>query len=58
MLEIVSVLGVLGSPDAVQRLLRLLRNESGEAEGWLRAAAYDALLKARGRGVAKLLDTP
>jgi HEAT repeat protein len=56
MLEIVAVLGMLGSPDAVQRLLRLVRNESGEAEPWLREAAYTALVAARGAGVQKLFE--
>ncbi len=58
MLEIVSVLGALGSPDGVQRLLRLLRSEADEADPWLREAAYSALVAARGRGVAKLLAQP
>jgi HEAT repeat protein len=56
MLEIVAVLGMLGSPDAVQRLLRLVRNETGEAEPWLREAAYTALVAARGAGVQKLFE--
>ncbi len=56
MLEIVAVLGTLGSPDAVQRLLRLVRNESGEAEPWMREAAYTALVAARGAGVQKLFE--
>lgn len=56
MLEIVAVLGVLGSPDGVQRLLRLLRNDNDEAEPWLREAAYNALVVARGEGVAKHLE--
>lgn len=55
-LEIIAVLGVLGSPDGVQRLLRLVKNDSGEVEGWVREAAYGALLAARGEGVMKLLE--
>ncbi len=55
-LEIVAVLGALGSPDGVQRLVRILKNESGEAEPWLREAAFAALVAARGEGLLKLLD--
>lgn len=55
-LEIIAVLGVLGSPDGVQRLLRLIKSDAGDAEPWLREAAYAALVVARGEGVRKLLD--
>ena len=55
-LEIIAVLGVLGSPDGVQRLLRLLKKDSGDAEPWMREAAYAALVVARGEGVGRLLE--
>ena len=57
MLEIVAVLGALGSPDGVQRLVRLLRGTGEEAPPWLREAAYDALVAARGSGVLKMLES-
>lgn len=56
MLEIVAVLGTLGSPDGVQRLMKLVKSESSEVMPWMREAAYNALLAARGRGVTRLLD--
>lgn len=53
-LEILSVLGSLGSPECVQRLVRIMRDES--APEWLREAAYQGLLAARGDAVQKLLE--
>jgi HEAT repeat protein len=53
-LEILSVLGTLGSPECVQRLVRVLRDES--APEWMREAAYQGLLTARGEAVQKLLE--
>ncbi len=55
-LEIIAVLGALGSPDGVQRLMRLVKSESADVQPWMREAAYNALLVARGRGVTRLLD--
>ncbi len=55
-LEIVAVLGTLGSPDGVQRLMKLVKSESADVMPWMREAAYNALLAARGRGVTRLLD--
>jgi HEAT repeat protein len=52
-LEIVSVLGALGSPECVQRLVRIMREESSPE--WLREAAYQGLLAARGEAVQKLM---
>jgi len=40
----------------VQRLLRVLKIDSGEVEPWLREAAYAALVVARGEGVGRLLE--
>ncbi len=54
-LEILSVLGTLGSPECVQRLVRIMRDES--APDWLREAAYQGLLAARGDAVQKLLES-
>jgi hypothetical protein len=53
-LEIVAVLGTLGGPECVQRLVRLVRDDG--ALPWLREAAYQALVAARGDAVQKLLD--
>jgi HEAT repeat protein len=53
-LEILSVLGTLGSPECVQRLVRIMRDEG--APEWLREAAYQGLLAARGDAVQKLLE--
>jgi hypothetical protein len=53
-LEILSVLGTLGSPECVQRLVRIMRDEA--AAEWLREAAYQGLLAARGDAVQKLLE--
>ena len=53
-LEILAVLGALGSPECVQRLVRILRDESAPA--WMREAAYQGLLAARGEAVQKLLE--
>jgi HEAT repeat protein len=57
-LEMLASLGKLGSADAVQRLLRLAMpqqqvGDTGEAprEAWLRIAALEALVKARGSAV-------
>jgi HEAT repeat protein len=57
-LEMLASLGKLGSADAVQRLLRLAMpqqqaGDTGEAprEAWLRIAALEALVKARGNAV-------
>ena len=55
LLEILTVFGQLGSPECVQRLVRLVRDET--AETWMREAAYQSLLAARGEMVSKLLDT-
>lgn len=55
-LEIIAVLGALGSPDAVQRLMRIVKSDSPEVEPWRREAAYNALVAARGGGVLKLLE--
>ena len=55
-LEIVAVLGSLGSPDGVQRLMKLLRSEAADVTPWMREAAYNALVAARGRGVTRLLE--
>jgi len=56
-LEMLASLGKLGSADAVQRLLRLSmpQGQMGEADAtrgaWLRIAALEALVKARGNAV-------
>lgn len=56
LLEIVAVLGALGSPDGVQRLMRIVKSDAGDVAPWLREAAYTALVAARGGGVLKLLE--
>lgn len=53
-LEILTVFGQLGSPECVQRLVRLIRDDT--AELWKREAAYQSLLAARGDQVARLLE--
>jgi HEAT repeat protein len=58
-LEMLASLGKLGSADAIQRLLRVTmpqQGQTGEAaekprEAWLRIAALEALVKARGQAV-------
>jgi hypothetical protein len=52
--EILAVLGTLGSPECVQRLVRVLRDEA--APEWMREAAYQGLLTARGEAVQNLLE--
>ncbi|MCZ8204058.1 HEAT repeat domain-containing protein [Gemmatimonas sp.] len=63
-LEMLASLGKLGSADAVQRLLRLAMpqqqvGDTGEAprEAWLRIAALEALVKARGSAVMPHVET-
>jgi HEAT repeat protein len=53
-LEILTVFGQLGSPECVQRLVRLIRDDG--AALWKREAAYQSLLAARGEQVARLLE--
>jgi HEAT repeat protein len=61
-LEMLASLGKLGSADAIQRLLRIAQpsvSESGEKvyrEAWLRIAALEALVKARGNAVMPALE--
>lgn len=56
-LEMLASLGKLGSADAVQRLLRIARHSQPSSENdhpreaWLRIAALEALVKARGHAV-------
>jgi len=69
-LEMLAALGKLGSSDAIQRLLRVTmaaQSQAGEApdkprEAWLRIAALEALVKARGNAVMphveQLLNDP
>ncbi|AMW04134.1 hypothetical protein GEMMAAP_03355 [Gemmatimonas phototrophica] len=63
-LEMLASLGKLGSADAIQRLLRITmaqQSQAGEApdkprEAWLRIAALEALVKARGNAVMPYVD--
>lgn len=54
LLEILAVFGQLGSPECVQRLVRLVRDETAPA--WMREAAYQSLRAARGDQVTRLLE--
>jgi HEAT repeat protein len=54
LLEILTVFGQLASPECVQRLVRIYRDENHEP--WVRQTAYQALLAARGDLVSRLLD--
>ena len=63
-LEMVASLGKLGGADAVQRLFRLAMpqqpaGDTGEAsrEAWLRIAALEALVKARGSAIMPHVET-
>ncbi len=64
-LEMLASLGKLGSADAVQRLLRIAmpqQSQAGETaerprESWLRIAALEALVRARGNAVMPYVDT-
>jgi len=63
-LEMLAALGKLGSADAIQRLLRIAvppqNTEAGEKvvprEAWLRIAAIEALVKARGNAVRPAIE--
>jgi len=62
-LEMLASLGRLGSADAVQRLLRIAmpQQQVGEndpvlRDAWLRIAALEALVKARGNQVKPYVD--
>lgn len=54
LLEILTVFGQLASTECVQRLVRIVRDPN--AAKWLRDAAYQSLLAARGEMVSKLLN--
>ena len=64
-LEILAALGRIGSADAVQRLLRIALPASSEIlgvapaeprESWMRIAALEALLQARGHHLRPVID--
>ncbi len=63
-LELLAALGRLGSADAVQRLLRIAMPSTGDAgggtgefrEAWLRVAALEALVRARGHQALPVID--
>lgn len=62
-LEMLASLGKLGSADAVQRLLRIAQPAAAEIgeravarEAWLRIAALDALVRARGHAVMPSIE--
>lgn len=61
-LEMLAALGKLGSSDAVQRLLRIALPPTGEGASergrpsWLRIAALEALVRARGHAVIPAIE--
>jgi hypothetical protein len=63
-LEMLAALGRLGSSHAVQRLLRIVLPSSNRTEGesslrgsWLRIAALEALVRARGRAMLPAIES-
>jgi hypothetical protein len=64
-IEMVASLGRLGSADAIQRLLRIAQPPQSVSDGqfdasrhetWLRVAAIEALVRARGNAVRDTID--